>query len=98
RTTVLLRRAAAGLVREPGLFSGLEGVVEPEAEGEETRIVLPADLSAAAVETWAGRLFPARYDPARVGGFLDDQGVYRHRPHMTVVEVLIARLTELMRG
>lgn len=96
RTTVHLRREAAGFAREPGLFAELPGV-EPVFEDEGATIVLPAELPAEGVEAWARRLFPATYAPERVGRFIDEEGKQRPRPHVAVMEVLIACLTERMR-
>ncbi len=98
RTSVILRRDAADFARDPALFAELAGLVEPHLEGAEARIVLPAHLPADRVEAWVRARFPETYDPDRVGVFVDEHGAPRQRPHMAVVEVLIARLTEAMRS
>lgn len=97
RTTLILRRNAAAFARESELLTELAAVGEPQIDDEEVRVVLPADLSETTMEAWARRHFPDTYSSDRIGMLVDETGVPHHRPHMAVVEVLIARLAEAMR-
>ena len=97
RTTLVLRRRAASFARDPQLLGELAEVGEVQHEGEEMRLLLPAQLAEESVEAWARRHFPDSYSSERIGSFVDEAGVSRHRPHMAVVEVLIARLTEVVK-
>lgn len=97
RTTLVLRRSAASFAREPQLLGELSEVGEVQQEGEEMRLLLPADLAEETVAGWARRHFPDTYSSDHIGSFVDEAGVPRHRPHMAVVEVLIARLTEVVK-
>lgn len=97
RTTLLLRRAVGEIARGTDLLEGFGAGVRVEDLGEEVRIEFESALSVEQVESWAKASFPDTFDPARIGRYTDDDRSEGHRPALGVVEVIIARLAELMR-
>lgn len=98
RTSVILRRAGADIARGTDLMAGFTGGVRTEDLGETVRVDFPTDLSAEQVDAWAGEIFPDTFDPARVGRYTGDDRSESRRAALGVVEVLIARMAEIMRG
>lgn len=96
RTTLVLRRLIADLARREDLFGSLPGVEFHDA-GEEVRVVL-GTLADAQVDAWAGALFPDTYSPDRIGLYTDEDGQRVRRPQLAVIEVLVARAADLLRG
>lgn len=95
RTWVTLRREAACLARRHDLLGGLGEGADQATVGEEVVIELTDRLKQDAVEAWAAASVPA-FDPQAVGRYRDDLGREQVRPPLAVVEVLIARLIDLM--
>lgn len=96
RTSVVLRRQAAEAVVGSGTLEGLPGI-EVERSDDETVVTAPAELDPGALERWGRSLFPETYASERIGVYIDDEGALRTRPQLGVVEVLIARLVDLLR-
>jgi phosphoribulokinase len=98
RTCLVLRRAAAEALRGDPFPERLgDGVRLEEREGE-LMIRLDQTLSPEAVEAWARELFPATYDPDAVGSYTDEAGAPARRGSLAFTEVLIAHLTQKLRG
>lgn len=94
-TTIVLRREAAAAVREDGFLSGVAGLRQQEMESE-VMLRLDTSIEAATVESWARALFPETFSPELAGRYVDEGGETRRRPTLAVVEVLIARLAEIL--
>lgn len=96
RTCVTLRREAASLARRHDLLGGLGDGAQQEVLGEEVFIQLTDTLAQEIVDAWAADTLPDTYPVAGVGRYLDDHGRERMRPPLAVVQVLIARLVDLL--
>ena len=95
-TAITLRRGAAEALRSTTLLDGLPGVRTQEMDGE-TMIRLENSIAGEAVAEWARRFFPETYRQEVAGMYVDEGGETKTRPTLAVVEVLIARLSEVLR-
>jgi uridine kinase len=95
-TTLHLRGPAAEAARAADLFAGLEGIRQQEVDGT-TMVHLHTGVSDESVERWARVLFPGSYSPELAGRYVDEDGAFQRRPTLAVVEVVIARLVEVLR-
>ncbi|HET7273748.1 MAG TPA: hypothetical protein VFI91_01125 [Longimicrobiaceae bacterium] len=98
RTTLLFRRGAAGAVEEVLDPDNFDGGLQWERSGDDLQLRLPHDLSEEAVDTWANARFPDTYGGEGIGVFTGDDGKPARSARLAFVEVLIASLTESMRG
>lgn len=99
RTRVLLRRRAAQIAREHQVVAPL-GPDAWQEEGDddgELQIEFGDQLGLAAVEGWARESFPDTFQRGVLGAYSSDTGAAHVRPPLAAVEVLIARLTQLLR-
>lgn len=96
RTTLVLRRLIAELARREDLFGSLPGVVFHD-EGEQVRVEL-GTLVEEQVDEWGLSHFPRTYSPERIGLYTDEEGARVRRPQLAVIEVLVARATDLLRA
>ena len=96
RTLVTLRREASRLALRHDLLMGLGDGADQEGVGEDVGIELTASLKQETVEAWAGAALPGTFRKGAVGLYRDDRGDKLVRPPLAVVEVLIARLVDLM--
>ncbi len=97
RTSLILRRDVADLVRGGEVLDGLTGVTREEREGELV-LTLPRELSDEEVAGWGRATFPDSYDAARAGSYTDDQGETARRSQLAFVEIFVARVTQLLRA
>jgi phosphoribulokinase len=97
RTCLVVRRAAAEVLRGDSFLERLGDGVRPEEREGELAIHLDPTLSAEAVEGWARERFPATYDPEAVGAYTNEAGAPARRASLAFTEVLIAHLTQKLR-
>jgi uridine kinase len=97
RTSLILRRDVADLVRGGEVLDGVTGVTREEREGELV-ITLPRELRDEEVSNWGRATFPDSYDSAPAGSYTDDQGELARRPQLAFVEIFVARVTQLLRA
>jgi uridine kinase len=95
-TAVTLRRAAADAARAHALLDGMDGVRQKE-QGGDVVLRVETTISQDEVERSGSQLFPETYRSELTGQYVDEGGEKRHRPTLAVVELLIARLAEVMR-
>jgi uridine kinase len=95
RTSLILRRDVADLVRGGEVLDGVTGVTREEREGELV-LTLPRELSDEEVTNWGRATFPDSYDSAPAGSYTDDQGETARRPQLAFVEIFVARVTQLL--
>ena len=96
RTSLILRREVAEIVRRGELVDGMGGLVCEDREGE-VALALPMEMSADEVERWGSVIFPETFDAARVGVYTEDGGGTAQRPQLAFVETFIARVAQLLR-
>jgi uridine kinase len=96
-TGVTLRRRAADVTRENGILDRFPGVKRKDS-GTEVLLRLETSISQDEVEAFGRDLFPATYHAELAGRYVDESGEMRRRPTLALVELLIARLAELMRA
>ncbi len=96
RTSLIARRNVAEIFSRSS-FERFDGAVQVEPRGDEVVLHLGKDLPFEEVEAWARERFPETYTPERVGTYLDESGGILCRAQLTFIEVVIARLTELLR-
>lgn len=94
QTTLRFRREAADCIRDDSTFDRLPVTVEQDGEDQLVRI--PPDIAEAAVDEWAGGLFPDTYDANTAGAYIDEEGKTRRRATLAVVEVVVADLAAKM--
>jgi uridine kinase len=97
RTSLVLRRAAAALMRGNPVLERFGPELQIEDDGEDLVLRLAPDLKAEEVNGWGEHRFPETYDPAVLG---NDSGAASgpvHRSHLCFVQILIARLTYRLR-
>lgn len=97
RTSLVARRRAAEILQNGAPFERFGESVRLERRGEEVVLHLGEELSPEDVEAWTQERFPASYASDEVGVYLDDAGGITCRAQLTLIEVIIARLTELLR-
>ncbi len=97
RTCLVLRRAAAEVLRGDPFLERLGDGVRLEQGDGELSIHLDPTLPAEAVEGWARERFPGTYDPEAVGTYADEEGASARRASLAFTEVLIAHLTLKLR-
>lgn len=95
-TSITLRRQAAEVARSNRLFEAFEGVRQGDAGGD-VLLRLDTSISPEAVQRAGTALFPETFAPDVAGSYVDEAGEIRQRPPLALVELLIARLAELMR-
>ncbi len=95
-TAVTLRRAAAEAARANALLEGMNGIRQKE-QGGDVVLRVETSISQDEVERFGSQLFPGTFRPELTGQYVDEGGEKRQRPTLAVVELLIARLAELMR-
>jgi hypothetical protein len=96
-TSLILRRAAADLMRGNPVLERFGPELEVEERGEELVLRLAPELKGEEVNAWGEYRFPDTYDPAVLG---NDSGAGSgpvHRSHLCFVQILIARLTYRLR-
>jgi len=95
-TSITLRRQAAAVTRDQRLFAALGGVRQQDM-GAEVMLRLDTSISESDVESSGREMFPDTFQSELAGRYVDEAGERRRRPALALVELLIARLAELMR-
>ena len=97
RTSLVLRRAVADIIRAGGIPAAFGAGTRVE-EGPEGLVVdLDPELDRGVVEAWGQKHFPGRFDPRRVGTYEDEGGETGYRAQLAFVEIFVARATEALR-
>lgn len=95
-THIRLRRAAAAAVRDTALHGSLP--VEQTADGDDVVLTVPATISLDEVDALGREAFPGSYSPDRVGSYWGEDGELRRRASLALLEVMLARLVEVLRA
>jgi uridine kinase len=97
RTCIVLRRGAAGAVRDGGSLDRFNGGVEMVEGADQVELRISPTLAGSDVDAWARERFPETYSPERVGAYATEEGASACGPQLMFTQVLIARLAQRLR-
>ncbi len=93
-TQIRLRRQAAAAANSTPLFGALS--VEQTVEGSDILLTIPASIHQEEIDALGRQMFSSNFTLDRVGSYWGEDGEPRRRPSLALLEIMLARLVEVM--